>query len=276
MDSGHEGSAFGSIPMRTVATVTAGTYEYVASEPISVWHRHSDLHEIEYVMSGTAELLTPDAHLVRPAGHAAWIPAGVPHCPILQDVHTIAVFLDPAHFEAPTPEPTTFAVSPVLHEMIRYARRWPITRDEPGGHEPAVFFQAVHAVLREELVHPTAGSHDVSADPLIADIVAYTAAHLRDVTSASLCRAIGISERTLRRRFPAAVGETWQAHLRRLRLGQAVALLRDQHRSISDIAVMTGFDSSSSFTRAFRSWMGETPSSYREQVLAGLAQKSSP
>ena len=267
-------SGFGSIPMRTTSTVREGAFEYVATEPISVWHRH-DLHEIEYVVSGTAELLTADAHFVRSAGHAAWIPAGVAHCPVLQDVHTIALFFDPADFEAPASEPACFPVPPVLREMLDYARRWPITRDGPSGRDASTFFQAMVAVVRDELEHGTSSPSGPSGDPLVADILAYTTAHLRDVTSASLCRAVGISERTLRRRFPAAVGETWQAHVRRLRLGQAVALLHDQHRSIADIAVIAGFDSASSFTRAFRAWMGDTPSGYREQVLAGLAQKSS-
>jgi AraC-like DNA-binding protein/uncharacterized RmlC-like cupin family protein len=274
VDGKHEGSAFASIQMRTAAAVTAGTYEFVATEPISVWHRHLDLHEVEYVVSGTAELLTPDSHLIRPAGHAAWIPAGVPHCPVLQDVHTIAVFFDRALFDLQAPEPASFAVPPVLHEMIRYGLRWPITRHEVGGHEPTVFFEAMHAIVQNELAHSTPLLADPT-DALVNDVLAYTAANLRDVTTASLCHAVGIGERTLRRRFPAVVGETWQAHLRRLRLGQASALLRDQSRSISDIALETGFDSPSSFTRAFRAWMGETPSDYRDQVLAGLAQKSS-
>ncbi len=194
-------------------------------------------------------------------------------------MHTIAVFFDAAVFDAatfgrPVPEPASFAVPPVLHEMIRYALRWPITRHEAGGDEPAVFFEAMHAVVQNELAHATPHLADPT-DALVNDILAHTAANLRDVTTASLCHAVGISERTLRRRFPAVVGESWQAHVRRLRLAQASALLRDQSRSISDIALATGFDSPSSFTRAFRSWMGETPSDYRDQVLAGLAQKSS-
>ena len=263
----------GSVPLRTTAVVTAGTYEHVASDLVTAWHHH-DLHEIEYAVSGVAELRTETSHFVLPPQHAAWVPAGVPHCPILRDVHTIAVFFDPAAFDLPSREAVVFPVPPVLREMIRYAARWPIFRSEPGGEEPFLFFHAIKGVVRRQLEHEPPATLAIPDDPIVAEVIAYTADHLADVTAASVCRAVGISERTLRRRFPAVVGETWREHLHRARLTHAMPLLHDQTRSIRDVAMAAGFDSPSAFTRAFKSWTGETPSAYRSRCLAARAQPS--
>ena len=261
--SGAVRSAHPTIDLRATPTVTAGTFEHVAEETISAWHQH-DIHEIEYAVSGVAELRTPSSHFVLPPQHAAWVPAGVPHCPVLRDVHTVAVFLDPDRFDLPS-EATIFPVPPVLREMIRYATRWPITRPGFGGPEPAAFFDALAGVVRRQLAHEPPVVVALPNDPIIAAVIAYTADHLGEVTAASVCRAVGISERTLRRRFPAVVGETWRQHLQRVRITHALALLPDDTWSIRDIALRVGFDSPSSFARAFRARTGEPPSAYRQR-----------
>jgi AraC-like DNA-binding protein len=47
----------------------------------------------------------------------------------------------------------------------------------------------------------------------------------------------------------------------------AEGLLRDQHHSLAEIAFLTGFAEQSSFTRAFKRWVGKTPASYRKDRL---------
>ncbi len=45
-----------------------------------------------------------------------------------------------------------------------------------------------------------------------------------------------------------------------------MALLATPGQSVADTAIAVGFDSISSFTRAFTQFCGETPSSYRRRV----------
>ena len=49
------------------------------------------------------------------------------------------------------------------------------------------------------------------------------------------------------------------------RLSKAMEFLRDPERSISEIALETGFGSASYFTAQFRKWTGKSPSSYRRK-----------
>jgi len=242
----------------------AGTYHHRAVELVSGWHRH-ELHEIEYAVSGVAEMRTEEAHYLLPPQHAAWIPAGVPHCPVLRDVETIAVFFDPMAFAFEHDRPLILPVPSVLREMIRYATRWPIGREVPGDEADATaFFGALAVVVRGQLAQDAPLSLPVSDDPVIAAVMEHTTAHLGEVTAASVCRAVGISTRTLRRRFPAVVGQTWRDYVHQARLVRAMALLSEPRRSVLQVARTVGFESPAAFARAFRAWTGEAPSSYRQ------------
>ncbi|MEX5637774.1 AraC family transcriptional regulator [Parafrankia sp. FMc2] len=260
------------LPMRRRLTVSAGTVEHHATEPISYWHRH-DLHEIEYAVRGSAEIRTRSTHYLLPPRYAAWLPAGVEHSPLLRDVHTVAVFFDPAVFSLPCPRAAIIPVPPVLREMMRYAVRWPIERlhDDP---EALAFFEALAGVLRQALAQELPLSLPVSDDPVIRDVVAYTAAHLDDVTAGAVCRAVGISERVLRRRFAAELGQTWRDHLQHARLLRAMSLLSSTTQPVGEIAAAVGFGSASALARAFRTWTGEAPTAYRDRWQSTRAELS--
>lgn len=79
-----------------------------------------------------------------------------------------------------------------------------------------------------------------------------------------LASAIGLSERTLLRRFRAALGMSPGAYNRALRLDSGKRLLESSDLSIAEIAVACGFDTRGAFTRAFRQAYGKTPSEVRE------------
>ncbi len=63
--------------------------------------------------------------------------------------------------------------------------------------------------------------------------------------------------------FRGVVGESVKEHIRRLRLERAVSRLRLTDQSILDIALDTGYESHESFTRAFKTMFGATPSVIR-------------
>ena len=80
---------------------------------------------------------------------------------------------------------------------------------------------------------------------------------------AQLAREAGISLRQLERLFKRHVGHGIHSHYRWLRLERARQLLRETALSVLDVALATGFASSSQFARAYSSAFGETPSHTR-------------
>ncbi|AIY43363.1 putative transcription regulator protein [Collimonas arenae] len=68
------------------------------------------------------------------------------------------------------------------------------------------------------------------------------------------------------RLYRGMMGETVAATIRRLRLAHAASLLMEGKRSITDIALETGYDSPQAFTRAFRSFSGSSPRGFRQKI----------
>ena len=77
---------------------------------------------------------------------------------------------------------------------------------------------------------------------------------------ATLAREAGISLRQLERLFEHHLGRGIHRHYRFLRLERARQLLRETTLPVLDVALATGFASSSQFARAYRRAFGEAPS----------------
>lgn len=80
-----------------------------------------------------------------------------------------------------------------------------------------------------------------------------------------IARAMGMSERTLYRRL-AEEGLTFRDVLAEAQLSLAQELLRDSTSSIAEIAFLTGFSEQSTFSRAFKRWIGQAPAQFRQQA----------
>jgi AraC-like DNA-binding protein len=80
----------------------------------------------------------------------------------------------------------------------------------------------------------------------------------------SVARALGLSVRSLRRHL-AAEGKSYHAVEREALATVAAHLLRDERRTIREIASEMGFSDTGTFHRAFRRWTGTTPSAYRKE-----------
>jgi transcriptional regulator GlxA family with amidase domain len=80
---------------------------------------------------------------------------------------------------------------------------------------------------------------------------------------AELAREAGISLRQLERLFQRHVGHGIHSHYRWLRLERARQLLRETSLPVLDVALATGFTSSSQFARAYSRTFGEPPSDTR-------------
>jgi len=251
------------VRVRGETEVDAGTYVYDGPDMVTGWHSH-ELHQLEYAFQGTIEVETEAAHYLLPSQQAAWIPAGLSHRSTLKGVRTISVFFVPDLVADEGARARILPAATVIREMILYGVRWPISRPQS---DPAAdsFFTALAGLVLEWLDDETPLCLPTTHDPLVRAVMEHTNANLATVTAAEVCRTVGVSERSLRRAFPAATGMTWRQYLFESRLLRAMALLAEPGPTILDVANVVGFEGSS-FSRAFLRHTGETPSAYRRRV----------
>ena len=67
--------------------------------------------------------------------------------------------------------------------------------------------------------------------------------------------------------FKKVSGMTFIAHVTRVRITQALRLLRETDLTIAEIAARTGFSDQSYFDRRFRQTFGKSPREWRQQLL---------
>ena len=80
---------------------------------------------------------------------------------------------------------------------------------------------------------------------------------------ADVARTLGLSVRSFHRRL-SEHGVSFQTITEETRRELAEALLREDAHSLAEVAFLTGFSEQSSFSRAFKRWMGLTPANYRK------------
>lgn len=258
------------IDLRRGGRALAGSYLYEGDELITGWHSH-DVHQIEYAIGGVVEVETASGHYLVPPQQAAWLPCGLEHQATMNaDVRTIAVMFDSALIPDGGDRARILAVSPLIRELMIYALRWPI--DRPHGDAVSdAFFQTLGNIVIEALDHEAPLSLPSSEHPIVAAALAYTKEHLQSVTAEEVSRAVSVSERTLRRLFADELGLPWRTYLLHARMLRAMALLAAPGQSVQETSSAVGFDSLSSFTRAFTQFCGETPSAYRRRATTSEA-----
>jgi AraC-like DNA-binding protein len=253
------------IDLRRGGRALGGSYLYEGDALLTGWHSH-DVHQIEYALGGVVEVETASAHYLLPPQQAAWIPIGLEHQATMNpDVRTVAVMFDAGLIPDAGDRARILAVSPLIREMMIYALRWPIDRAD-GDAVSDSFFRTLAHLVSEALDHEAALSLPTSEHPIVAAAMAYTKKHLDSVTADQVSRSVAVSERTLRRLFQDTLGLPWRTYLLHARMLRAMALLTAPGQSVQETATAVGFDSLSSFTRAFALFCGETPSSYRRRV----------
>jgi len=102
------------------------------------------------------------------------------------------------------------------------------------------------------------------ASDLIVDVERVIADRLSagDANQSNVSRALGMSPRTLARRL-AQEKTTFFKTQEDLRKTLAVSYLKDSDLSLGEIAFLLGYSSISSFSEAFKRWMGQPPGQFR-------------
>jgi AraC-like DNA-binding protein len=132
----------------------------------------------------------------------------------------------------------------------------------PGGH-PGMALNA------EKLLAATLAELNSGATQAQVRAHLLTMLPSGQVSRAAVAERMHMTARTLQRRLEVEhLG--FAELLQQTRLELAQNLLRDPAHDVQDVAFILGFAEISSFTRAFRRWTGQAPSTWREHVGVGL------
>jgi AraC-like DNA-binding protein len=84
-----------------------------------------------------------------------------------------------------------------------------------------------------------------------------------DLSQGAMARMAGISKDYFSRIFRSVTGLNYSKWLNMIRLEKATGLLADRELTLTEIAMLSGFQSISSFNRVFRTEKGMSPGEYR-------------
>ncbi len=102
----------------------------------------------------------------------------------------------------------------------------------------------------------------------ISKAVRYIDDNLNDTLSVELiAEHFAFSSYYFHRLFTAVVGKSMMTYVRDRRVACACRMLNETDRKVLDIALDCGFDSAQSFSRAFRSVTGMSPTEYRDRKI---------
>ena len=88
------------------------------------------------------------------------------------------------------------------------------------------------------------------------------------VTEDDMAKLLNMSKRTLHRKLREN-DETFRTLLTQVRMDLAERYIRNRDFSITEVAFLLGYADTSSFSRAFKGWFGQSPTQLREHVDAG-------
>jgi AraC-like DNA-binding protein len=230
-------------------------------------HRHRRA-QLVYAARGVMTVKTESGAWVVPPQRAVWMPAGMEH-----EVHcarTLAMrslFIEPAAAAGMGQACRVVNVTPLLRELILRAVELPGLYDEAGPEG-----RLVALILDEVLNLETAPLHlPLPRDPHLA---ALTGALLDDPADRrgldAWAAELGLSTRTLARRFQREIGMGFAAWRQQARLLQAVARLAEG-ASVTTLAYDLGYDTPSAFIAMFRRSLGVTPGRYFDREASDAA-----
>ena len=159
------------------------------------------------------------------------------------------------------------SVNSIADVMIHLVEEWfgsRIARAVENQFSPEIRRSFSGAAYQEE---PLTSHHDET----VLEAQEWLQEHLSTpMTLASLAEHLGLSVRTLNRRFRQATGLSPQAYLQTLRIALAKDLLRHSNLPVNDIAWQTGLQDVSYFGQLFRRHAGMNPLAYRQAVRGKL------
>lgn len=145
----------------------------------------------------------------------------------------------------------------LMHLLRRYSS---VSAAADDLYSPSVF-----AAFYELLSAVCEGKNRKNDAPVVDKAKEYIAVNLSDpcLSAAGVAQALRVSESYLRRLFRQKMSRSLGAYMREVRMERARNLLLSGDMTVSEIAERVGYDSVFSFSRAFKTAEGRSPSEYR-------------
>src|SRR3954454_488512 len=222
-------------------------------------HAHN-WNQLVHAISGVLTVTVEGSCFAISPEQAVWLPSGTHHrvgSLLGSEFRSLWIAEDAGAGVAEAS--TVFRVSPLLRALIIEAAEIQ-GREDASGYAGRVTALIIDQLRRAEplpaaLPWPRQGALLKLCDALYAD-----PSDPRGVEEWG--KILGMSGRTLARRFEEEVGMSMRTWRRRLRLFKAIELLAGD-LSVTQIALELGYGSTSAFTYAFRTEMGRSPQMHR-------------
>lgn len=224
-------------------------------------HAH-DWHQLVYAIEGVLTVSTIGQTFITSPDQAAWLPTGVPHrVGSLLGAEFRSLWIATEAGSALPRAPTVLAVSPLLKALIVEAAAIE-GQGDPDGYGGRVVTLILDQLRRAPalpaaLPWPREGRLAALCEALYLDPA-------DERSAADWARELGLSSRTLTRRFEAEIGAPLRSWKRRLRLFRAIELLNGG-MSVTQTAMELGYGSASAFIFAFKAEMGASPHAHARQ-----------
>jgi AraC-like DNA-binding protein len=223
-----------------------------------------DRHYLLCAPAGALRLEAQGQAWLLPPARAALIEAGRPiRVSIPRPVTTASVLFDTASAPTPPAPLTVFDLSPLAHALVGECGAWGES-DEPLPPYGETLFATLAAVTWRLAEQPSPVVVPAGRSPELRRSLRLTEERLgEEVRFEDVAAEVGLTPRSLARRFEAETGMTWRAVLRRMRVMRAIEELTAGDIAVTTVAYTVGYTSMSAFDTAFRELTGRTPSEYR-------------
>jgi AraC-like DNA-binding protein len=255
------------------------------------WHKHGGFEMLFLLDGATAYEFAGQDGVELHGGHFLIVPPGLVH----RGLHNVRSPSTICGLALDTSRPSAWKNTPFTRADVRRLRtvlekasrkvhpfnpplRWLVRRlmEETANYSanperaeaPIALRATICAVLveamRQILVPP--------AEPreFVAAAIAYLRQHFQEpVRMSDLVRHVGFSRARMFELFKAQTGRTPNDYLQRLRIEQAQEQLAQTNRSVTEIALATGFSSGQYFSTVFGRYTGISPTRFRQGARPG-------
>lgn len=221
-------------------------------------HTH-DWGQLVYAISGVLTVAIAGRSFVISPEQAVWLPSGVAHrVGSLLGAEFRSLWIASTEATALPREPTVHSVAPLLKALIAEAAELDGQADEDG------YAGRVTRLILDQLrrASPVAAALPWPRSDALVQLCETLYADPADRRSVGdWGHELGMSPRTLTRRFEAEIAMSLRSWRRRVRLFKAIELLGGGMDTTS-VALELGYRSPSAFIYAFRMEMGTSPRAY--------------
>lgn len=231
-------------------------------------HSHT-WNQLVYAISGALTVNAEGTRVVISPDHAVWLPTGTRHSVgSLMGAEFRSLWIADDATQGVPPRTTLILVSPLLRALI-------VEATSLEGQDRR-YADRVTTLILEQLrrATPISGALPWPTHPALLTLCQHLYADPADAHDSEYwAYEIGMSSRTLTRRFEKEVGISLRSWRQRLRLFRAKELLCSE-LPVTEIAFRLGYSSASAFIFMFRSEMGVSPLQYRRSPSHSAAERA--